>query len=117
MCSPVRSLVVFAGFQEPKNAFQVPVPFRIAVRFPLILVAETNLIHHIIQPFDHVKRIDTDLCMREILSCNGDESVAHVAAEEFHPLALFRRELAEVLGDSATGAVSYTHLDVYKRQL
>ena len=35
------------------------------------------------------KRIDTDLCMREILSCNGEESVAHVAAEEFHPPALF----------------------------
>ena len=103
VCSPVRSLVVFAGFQEPKNAFQVPVPFRIAVRFPLILVAETNLIYHIIQPFDHVERIDTDLCMREILSCNGDESVAHVAAEEFHPLALFRRELAKVWIDSAAG--------------
>ena len=88
-CSPVRSLVVFAGFQEPENAFQVPVSFRIAVRFQLILIAETNLVHHIIEPFDHVKRIDTDLCMREILSCNGEKSVALVAAEEFHPPALF----------------------------
>ena len=41
--------------------------------------------------------------MREILSCNGDKSVAHVTAEEFHPLALFRRKLAEVLSDSAAG--------------
>ena len=67
--------MVFAGFQKPENAFQVPVPFRIA----------------------------TDLCMREIFSCNGEKSVAHVAAEEFHPLALFRRELAEVLSDSGSG--------------
>ena len=68
MCSPVRSLMVFAGFQKPENPFQVPVPFQIAVRFPLILVAETNLIHHIIEPLDHVKRINTDLCVRKILS-------------------------------------------------
>ena len=34
--------------------------------------------------------------MREILSCNGEKSVAPVAAEEFHPLALFRRKLVEV---------------------
>ena len=39
----------------------------------------------------------------EILSCNGEKAVAHVAAEEFHPPALFRRELAEVLSDSAAG--------------
>ena len=101
--SPVRSLMVFAGFQKPENAFPIPVPFRIAVRFPLILVAETNLVHHIIEPLDHMKRINTDLCMRKIFSCNGEKSVAHVAAEEFHPLALFRRELAEVLSDSGSG--------------
>ena len=95
--------MIFAGFQEPENAFQVPVPFRIVLRFPLILVAETNLVHHIIQPFDHVKRIDTDLCMREILSCNGEKSVVHVAAEEFYPLALFRRKLVEVLIYTGTG--------------
>ena len=105
MCSPVRSLMIFANFQKPENAFPIPVPFRIAVRFPLILIAETDLIHHIIQPFDHVKRIDTDLCMREILSCNEEKSVAHVAAEEFYPPALFRRELAEVLSDSAAGGL------------
>ena len=63
----------------------------------------TNLVHHIIEPFDHMEGIDTDLCMGEILSCNRDKSVAPVAAEEFHPLALFRRELAEVLSDSAAG--------------
>ena len=95
--------MIFAGFQEPENAFPIPVPFRIAVRFPLILIAETDLIHHIIQPFDHVKRIDTDLCMREILSCNGEKSVVHVAAEEFYPLALFRRKLVEVLIYTGTG--------------
>ena len=95
--SSVGSLMIFANFQKPENAFQVPVPFRIAVRFPLILVAETDLVHHIIQPFDHVKRIDTDLCMREILSCNGDKAIAHITAEIFHPLALFRRKLVKVL--------------------
>ena len=31
VCSPVRSLMVFAGFQKPENAFQVSVPFRIVV--------------------------------------------------------------------------------------
>ena len=95
--------MIFAGFQKPENTFKVPVSFRIAVRFQLILIAETNRIHHIIEPFDYVEGIDTDLCMREILSCNGDKSVAHVTAEEFHPLALFRRELAEVSSDSAAG--------------
>ena len=103
VCFPVRSLMVFAGFQESENTFQVPVSFRIAICFPLILIAETNLVHHIIEPFDHMEGIDTDLCMGEILSCNRDKSVAPVAAEEFHPLALFRRELAEVLSDSAAG--------------
>ena len=72
-------------------------------RFQLILIAETDLVHHIIESFDYVERIDTDLCMREILSCNRDEAVAHVTAEVFHPLALFRRKLAEVWIDSAAG--------------
>ena len=103
VCSPVRSLMVFAGFQKPENVFQVSVSFRITIRFPLILIAETNLIYHIIQLFDHMEGIDTDLYMREILSCNRDKSVAHVTAEEFHPPAFFRRELAKVWIDSAAG--------------
>ena len=41
--------------------------------------------------------------MREILSCNGEKSVAHVTAEEFHPLALFRRKLVEVWIYTGTG--------------
>ena len=51
MCSPIRRLMIFAGFQKPENAFQVSVSFRIAIRFQLILIVETNLIHHLLPIF------------------------------------------------------------------
>ena len=66
VCSPIRSLMIFAGFQEPENAFQVPVPFRIAVRFQLILIAETDFVYHIMEPFDH----------REIIHCSKNRELS-----------------------------------------
>ena len=102
-CSPLRSLVIFTGFPKPENAFPIPIPFWIAIQFQLILIAETNLVYHIIESFDYMERIDTDFYIGKFLSCNRDKAVSLVTAEVFHPLALFRRKLAEVLIDSAAG--------------
>ena len=47
--------------------------------------------------------INTDPGVEEVLSGNGDEAVAHVAAEVFYLLALRRRELMEISAGSDAG--------------
>ena len=101
--SPVFLSVALLCFQETGNAFEIPEVFHIADIFELILIAEADLIYHVIEPFDDVERIDTDPGIGEILFCNGDEAVAHVTAEVFYLLALRWRELMEISIDSDAG--------------
>ena len=69
----------------------------------LVLMAEADLVYHVIEPFDDVEGIDTNLGIGEVLFCNGDEAIAHVTAEVFYLLALRRRELMEISVDSDAG--------------
>ena len=49
--SPVFLSVALLCFQETGNAFEIPEVFHIADIFELILIAEADLIYHVIEPF------------------------------------------------------------------
>lgn len=94
--SPVLLSVALLCFQETGNAFDFPEVFHIADIFELILIAEADLIYHVIEPFDDVEGINTDPGIREVLFGDGDEAVTHVTAEVSYLFALLWRELMEV---------------------
>ena len=94
--SPVFLSVALLCFQETGNAFEIPEVFHIADIFELILIAEADLIYHVIEPFDDVEGINTDPGIREVLFGDGDEAVTHVTAEVSYLFALLWRELMEV---------------------
>lgn len=54
----------------------------------LVLIAETDIIHHVTQTLGDVEGIDTDPGVREVLSGDRDKTVAHFAAEVFHLFSL-----------------------------
>lgn len=101
--SPVFLLVDLFGLQKTDNTLDFPEVCHVAGILELVLIAEADLIHHVIEPFDDVERIDTDPGIGEILFCNGDEAIAHVAAEVFYLLALRRRKLMEISVDGDAG--------------
>ena len=101
--SPVFLLVDLFGLQKTGNTLDFSEVCHVAGILELVLIAEADLIHHVIEPFDDVERIDTDPGIGEILFCNGDEAVAHVTAEVFYLLALRWRELMEISIDSDAG--------------
>lgn len=101
--SPVFLLVDLFGLQKTGNTLDFSEVCHVAGILELVLIAEADLIHHVIEPFDDVERIDTDSGIGEILFCNGDEAVAHVTAEVFYLLALRWRELMEISIDSDAG--------------
>ena len=101
--SPVFLLVDLFGLQKTCNTLDFSEVCHVAGILELVLIAEADLIHHVIEPFDDVERIDTDSGIGEILFCNGDEAVAHVTAEVFYLLALRWRELMEISIDSDAG--------------
>ena len=100
---PVFLLVDLFGLQKTGNTLDFSEVCHVAGVFELVLIAEADLIHHVIEPFDDVERIDTDPGIGEILSGNGDEAIAHVTAEVFYLLALRWRELMEISIDSDAG--------------
>ena len=91
------------GFQKTGNTLDFSEVCHVAGILELILIAEADLVHHVIEPFDDVEGIDTDPGIGEVLFCNGDKAIAHVAAEVFYRLALRRRELMEISVDSDAG--------------
>ena len=68
----------------------------VAVVLELILASDADLIHHVVQPFDDVERIDADLSVGEVLSGNGDKAVTHIAAEVSDLPALFQGKPVEI---------------------
>ncbi len=103
MRSPVFLLVDFFGFQKTGNTFDFSEICHVAGVFELVLIAEADLVHHVIEPFDDVEGVDTNLGIGEVLFCNGDKAIAHVAAEVFYLLALRWGELMEISVDSDAG--------------
>ena len=101
--SPVFRLVNFFGLEKTGNIIDFSVVCHVASSLELVLIAEADLIHHVIEPFDDVEGINTDPGVGEVLSGNRDEAIAHVTAEEFYLLALRRRELMEISADSDAG--------------
>ena len=101
--SPVFLLVDLFGLQKTGNALDFPVVCHVAGILELVLIAEADLVYHVIEPFDDVEGVDTDPGIGEVLFCNGDKAIAHVAAEVFYLLALCRRELMEISVDSDAG--------------
>lgn len=63
----------------------------------LILVAGPDIVHHLIEAFDHMEGIDTDLGQRETLFGDRDKAVTHIAAEVFYLLPPLQRKLVEIL--------------------
>lgn len=63
----------------------------------LILIAGPDIVHHLIEAFDHMEGIDTDLGQRETLFGNRDKAVTHIAAEVFYLLPQLQRKLVEIL--------------------
>lgn len=61
------------------------------------------MVYHLIESFDDVEWINTDLDIGEVFSDNGAEVIAHVAAEVFYLLALRWGELMEISADSDAG--------------
>ena len=55
-----------------------------------MLIAESDIIHHVIQTFDDVEGIDTDSGVREVLPGDRDKAVAHIAAKVFHLFPLLQ---------------------------
>ena len=103
MRSPVFLLVDFFGFQKTGNTFDFSEICHVAGVFELVLIAEADLVHHVIEPFDDVEGVDTNLGIGEVLFCNGDKAIAHVSAEVFYLLALRWGELMEISVDSDAG--------------
>ena len=68
----------------------------IAVVLELILASNADLVHHVVEPFDDVERINADLSVGEVLFGNGNKAVAHITAEIFDLPALFRRKPVEI---------------------
>lgn len=101
--SPVFLLVDLFGLQKTGNALDFPVVCHVAGILELVLIAEADLVYHVIEPFDDVEGVDTDPGIGEVLFCNGDKAIAHVAAEVFYLLALCRRELMEISVDGDAG--------------
>ena len=101
--SPVFLLVDLFGLQKTGNTLDFSEVCHVAGVFELVLIAEADLIYHVIEPFDDVEGVDTDPGIGEVLFCNGDKAIAHVAAEVFYLLALRRRELMEISADSDAG--------------
>ena len=61
-----------------------------------MMVAEAKIIDHVIQTIDDMEGINADFRIREVFLGQGYESIAHIAAEVFDALTLFKRELLEV---------------------
>ncbi len=101
--SPVFLLADLLGLHKTGNTLDFLVVCHIAGIFELVLIAEADLIYHVIEPFDDVEGIDTDPGIGEVFSGNGDEATSHVAAEVFYLLALRRREVMEISVDSDAG--------------
>ena len=101
--SPVFLLVDLFGLQKTGNTLDFSEVCHVAGILELVLIAEADLIHHVIEPFDDVEGIDTDPGIGEVLFCNGDKAIAHVTAEVFYLLALRWRELMEISVDSDAG--------------
>ena len=104
-CSPVFLLVDFFGLQKTGNTFDFSEICHVAGILELVLIAEEDLVYHVIELFDDVEGIDTNLGIGEVLFCNGDEAIAHVTAKVFYLLALRRRELMEISVDSHAGNI------------
>ena len=104
VCAKVVFLLVdLFGLQKTGNTLDFSEVCHVAGILELVLIAEADLVHHVIEPFDDVEGIDTDPGIGEVLFCNGDKAIAHVAAEVFYLLALRRRELMEISVDSDAG--------------
>ena len=101
--SPVFLLVDLFCLQKTGNTFDFSEICHVAGVFELVLIAEADLVYHVIEPFDDVEGVDTDPGIGEVLFCNGDKAIAHVAAEVFYLLALRRRERMEISVDSDAG--------------
>lgn len=54
------------------------------------------MVHHVVQLFDDVERIDADLSVGEVLFRNRNKAIAHITAEVSDLPALFRGKLVEI---------------------
>ena len=96
-------LVDLLCLQKKCNALDFSEVCHVAGILELVLIAEADLVYHLIEPFDDVEGIDTDPGVGKVLFCNGDKAIAHVAAEIFYLLALRWGELMEISVDSDAG--------------
>lgn len=104
VCAKVVFLLVdLLGLQKTGNTLDFLEVCHVAGILELVLIAETDLVYHVIEPFDDVEWIDTDPGVGEALSGNRDEAIAHVAAEVFYLLTLRWGELMEISADSDVG--------------
>ena len=71
--------------------------------FELILVTPADSIDHVVETVDNVKGINTDLCIREYVFCQGRKAAAHIAAEVFDLFAFFQGKGTEILLEIDTG--------------
>ena len=94
--SPGFLLVKFFRLKQTGNALDFPEAFRIADIVEPALITQADIIHHVIETFDDMERINTDLRIGESLFCNGYKAVAHITAEISDLFPLFERELSEV---------------------
>ena len=69
----------------------------------LILVTPSDGIDHIVETFDDMKGINTDLCVREYLFRQGRKAAAHIAAEVFDLSAFFRGKGTEIFLEISAG--------------
>lgn len=67
MWTPVRGVVIFFGLLETDDPFCLFQAFCISGVLKLPLIAESDLIHHVVEVFDDVEGINADPGIREVL--------------------------------------------------
>ena len=61
-----------------------------------MLYTDPDIPYHLVQIFDHMEQVDTDLCGWETITGHADKASGHIHTAEFHPLSDMERDRLEV---------------------